>query len=134
MPFGFFKAKKQASPDDLVMAIVMNMQARRFPRDSKLIHRAIWELRQEISYNELLKDFTFAETKFGPFSDLLEKAILTMEQNGTLSWNQFDIYIIDDDVKRKKCKEINEKFKEQLPLVQSASADFQNKVCQNVDE
>lgn len=75
--------KQVVAPDDIIGAMICEMNSKELPTDPKDIHGAIMQLKDQ--YPDLLRDFVFFKGNNYPFSDLLERVLFRLESSLLLS-------------------------------------------------
>jgi len=66
-------------PDDIFCAMIYYADLKRMTTDTKKVHSAIFQLKGEEKYADLLKRFAFSTSGTFNFSKTLEKVILRLE-------------------------------------------------------
>lgn len=113
------------SPDDVFNAILSKVKDLDIPKDPGIIHNAVYEIKRNEKYRELLKDFHFDNSGLSPFSELLDEILFRLETSGILKtlnprYERYNITsetkILDESFdkftedKKKMIEEISEEF------------------------
>lgn len=118
---------KTITPDDIIMALLSEMKGNYIPKDPEIIHRAMYELKQEAEYKDLLKEFRFDVSGLTPFSDLLDRVLFRLEAAcilGTIN-PRFKKYELATEQKENLAKRISIKFADQKSIISKASDRFE---------
>lgn len=94
------KIIKTVTPDDIIAAMFSFFKKNEISIEDQKVHLAIYEIKKK--YPEMLKEFSFSENDFYPFSRLLEKVLFRLV-NSTLIRPiapDFKMAIVDDVSKR----------------------------------
>lgn len=116
------------TPDEIIMAIFSKLESRIIPKDPKIIHTAIYELKKDPNYGDLLEQFKFDCSGLYPFSDLLDRVIFRIESTCIISTHnpKYEKYELPKDTllkvfnsfskaKQEKILSMAEKFEKMLP-------------------
>jgi hypothetical protein len=87
---------KAVSPDD-VIASIFSFLPSKFSNNPKIIHKKLFELKQNKDYNNLLADFEFINHYDYPYSPLLSRVLNRLQETRLLSSlnPSYDIYEMD---------------------------------------
>lgn len=88
-------------PDDLIMEVLIKMDGGKIPRNRAVFHKAVYSLKKEPEYSDLLGRFEFDEFSLTPFSDELDSVLFRLEAShilGTLnpSYETYDLSQLKD--------------------------------------
>ena len=88
------------TPDDVIAAIICQIDGNQLPASPIKIHKAIFELKQ--NHQKMLNDFNFFTGNINYFCKLLERVLFRLEQAGLLgtlnpAFEQYEIKMKDKE-------------------------------------
>ena len=118
---------KSIDPDDVVLAILSNLQANEIAKDPSIIHSKFFRLKAQNEYKGLLDYFQFNTNGLSPFSEELDRVLFRLEAAcilGTLN-PKYDLYHFASEKKETIKRTMNKKLGSKAKVVEKMSRSFE---------
>lgn len=121
---------ESVKPDDVIIRMLCEMKGNYLPKDPAIIHNAIFQLKRDPEFSELLKQFSFDEAGMNPYSELLDRVLFRLEAStllGTLN-PMYEKYELSSESKEQLLSKVSNKFKNNEEVLRMMGSRFETLV------
>ncbi|TYO94788.1 hypothetical protein [Desulfallas thermosapovorans] len=117
------ETKTDIRPDELIMAILSQLEDDTLEKNLAKIHRALYYLKQNPKFADYLWEFDFDVMGLSPFSDLLDQVLSRLETSHLLDTSNpsYGTYTIKQGYMREEYNKLHDKSRQ---IVQEMSKEL----------